>query len=925
MLWEGNLSIVIEGPASRGKVEDQKRMNPLAIQDITAFVESETWLSRFDSAALAAGKRYSGAKQIGGVHSTLLETGDAELCGILTEKDGIVREPTVILWREEGDLAFETECSCDVGRNCAHGAALLFYLGKGNGARLARSFGEAPLAEKMTGGQTLSLEAKTDPETDRPKRVDSGTEPSFLLRVRKRSEGERSAWLPELFAEALAIYGEGRAPLAPGGQLPPIVFPEGKRQRSREAETTALNTLYALDLIPGAEEPPQSLRKLERPEAEGTLWAPDAKKWPHPEFYWQRFRQEGVPALERRGWEVRFAPDAGYKPLVFRTDTWQAEIVEEGKGWFHLSAGFEIEGETFELQPILAALVKNRFLEVTETMPSEQEFLIFLPDGRGLVLPVGRFRRILTTLGELLDFKFTNGPIKLGTLDAALIGSGLGDEALAVEMPFEIADLGQRLLHFKKIERLPVPPGILAELREYQSDGYCWMQFLAKHGLHGILADDMGLGKTLQTLTHLVAEVESGRNGGLPSLVIAPTSVVMNWQREAAKFAPGLTVLVLQGADRKSKFRKIARADLVLTSYALLHRDLEELARHDFHVLALDEAQYIKNPGAQVTQAVAELRAKHRLCLSGTPVENHLGELWSLMHFLMPGLLGSLETFRTVYQTPIEKNGSEAKRAALARRIGPLILRRTKHDVAKELPPKTEILHEIEMSEAQKDLYETVRSTMDKQVREALAIRGQQAQIVFLDALLKLRQICCHPRLLKEQRSNAASAKFDYLIEMLAVFREEGHRVLLFSQFTSLLDLIEAHLVAEEVSYLKLTGATKDRQSLVERFQGGEGEVFLISLKAGGTGLTLTGADTVIHYDPWWNPAAENQATDRAYRIGQDKPVFVHKLICQNTVEEKIQKMQERKDDLATDLLSGATTSLNLTPETLAGLLGAFE
>ena len=214
---------------------------------------------------------------------------------------------------------------------------------------------------------------------------------------------------------------------------------------------------------------------------------------------------------------------------------------------------------------------------------------------------------------------------------------------------------------------------------------------------------------------------------------------------------------------------------------------------------------------------------------------------------------------------------------------------------------------------------------MEKQVREALAIRGQQAQIVFLDALLKLRQICCHPRLLKEQRSNAASAKFDYLIEMLAVFREEGHRVLLFSQFTSLLDLIEAHLVAEEVSYLKLTGATKDRQSLVERFQGGEGEVFLISLKAGGTGLTLTGADTVIHYDPWWNPAAENQATDRAYRIGQDKPVFVHKLICQNTVEEKIQKMQERKDDLATDLLSGATTSLNLTPETLAGLLGAFE
>jgi SNF2 family DNA or RNA helicase len=244
--------------------------------------------------------------------------------------------------------------------------------------------------------------------------------------------------------------------------------------------------------------------------------------------------------------------------------------------------------------------------------------------------------------------------------------------------------------------------------------------------------------------------------------------------------------------------------------------------------------------------------------------------------------------------------------------------------VAKELPPKTEILHEIEMGEAQKDLYETVRSTMDKQVRQALAIRGQQAQIVFLDALLKLRQICCHPRLLGEDHASGGSAKFDYLVDLLETFREEGHRVLVFSQFTTMLDLIEAHLIAEEVSYLKLTGATKDRQSLVERFQGGEGLVFLISLKAGGTGLTLTGADTVIHYDPWWNPAAENQATDRAYRIGQDKPVFVHKLICRSTVEERIQLMQEKKDDIASDLLSGAATGIDLSPETMAGLLGDF-
>ena len=897
-------------------------MQSLDLSELSAWLESEAWQGRFDGSALAGGKRFTAAKQVTGSDAELLDTGDAELRGTVVEKDGRTFSPVIAVWREGSALTLEGDCDCEVGINCAHAAALLFHLAKGKGARLARAMGEAPLAEKMTTGQTLSVAAEPD---QTPKRLASETGPSFLLRVRRRPEGDRSAWLPEVFAEAFALYEGQRVPLSPGGVLPPVVTPERKIPRDRAAETTALNTLYALDLHPGAEEPPQSLRKLARPDFEGTLWSPDTKKWPHPEFYWQRFRHDGVAALERRKWEVRFAPEVGYKPLVFRTQGWSAEIVEEGRGWFHLSAGFEIDGEAFELQPILAALVKNHFLEVTEGMPSGQEFLIFLPDGRGLVLPLGRFRRILTTLGELMEFKFDGkGPLRLGKLDAALLAGELGDESLPVEVPREIIELEEKLRDFSAIERVPVPPGLRAELRDYQREGYQWMQFLLSHGLHGILADDMGLGKTLQTLAHLLAEVESGGNGGKPSLVIAPTSVVMNWQREAAKFAPDLRVLVLQGADRKSHFRKIPKADLVLTSYALLHRDLEALLEHGFHLLVLDEAQHIKNPGAQVTQAVAALHADHRLCLSGTPVENHLGELWSLMEFLMPGFLGTLENFRSTWQTPIEKNGNESRRAALARRVGPLILRRTKHDVAKELPPKTEILHEIEMGEAQKDLYETVRSTMDKQVRQALAIRGQQAQIVFLDALLKLRQICCHPRLLGEDHASGGSAKFDYLVDLLETFREEGHRVLVFSQFTTMLDLIEAHLIAEEVSYLKLTGATKDRQSLVERFQGGEGEVFLISLKAGGTGLTLTGADTVIHYDPWWNPAAENQATDRAYRIGQDKPVFVHKLICRSTVEERIQLMQEKKDDIASDLLSGAATGIDLSPETMAGLLGDF-
>ena len=289
----------------------------------------------------------------------------------------------------------------------------------------------------------------------------------------------------------------------------------------------------------------------------------------------------------------------------------------------------------------------------------------------------------------------------------------------------------------------------------------------------------------------------------------------------------------------------------------------------------------------------------------------------------MPGLLGSSETFRETFRNPIEKDGNQQRADALAQKVGPLILRRTKDQVATELPPKTEIPHIITLGEQEKDLYETVRSTMDKHVRQALALRGQQAQMVFLDALLKLRQICCHPNLVNFEAKvkSDASAKFDYLTELLATFKQEGRRVLLFSQFTSMLDIIEQHLIGQNTTYLKLTGATKNRQDLVEEFQADKAEVFLISLKAGGTGLTLTNADTVIHYDPWWNPAAENQATDRAYRIGQDKPVFVHKLICKGTVEQRIQQMQEKKSTISDSILTASLNTLKLNDDILTQLL----
>ncbi|MFC4992291.1 DEAD/DEAH box helicase [Rubritalea tangerina] len=342
----------------------------------------------------------------------------------------------------------------------------------------------------------------------------------------------------------------------------------------------------------------------------------------------------------------------------------------------------------------------------------------------------------------------------------------------------------------------------------------------------------------------------------------------------------------------------------------------------------LDESQYIKNTAAKTTKTANEIKANHRLCLSGTPMENHLGELWSTFNFLMPGLLQNQKNFNTTFRHPIEKHGDTSRQTSLNRRVGPLMLRRTKDVVAKELPPKTIIPHFVQLTDAQTNLYESVRATMDKRVRDAIRQQGlNKSHILILDALLKLRQICCHPKLLKIKAAQEVidSAKLDYLTNLLNTLIEEERKILLFSQFTTMLDLIESHLKKQNIPFVKITGSTKDRSTPVEQFQSGTIPVFLISLKAGGTGLNLTAADTVIHYDPWWNPAAENQATDRAYRIGQKKPVFVHKLICQGTIEEHIQKLQEKKAKLVESLLSQSTNKLKIDQATLGGLLSPIN
>lgn len=634
---------------------------------------------------------------------------------------------------------------------------------------------------------------------------------------------------------------------------------------------------------------------------------------------WLEFMLHGVEALRIEGWRVEV--DESFRYRLAEPEAWYADVDEDGHDWFSLELGVLVDGERISLLPLLA-----RFLAAHGGKVKPDETLLLpLPDGRQLPVPAERVAPLLATLQELYDPDFEQGGLRLPRQRSATLAELDSSGALQWSGGDALRRLGEKLRDFRGIEPVPPPTGLRAELRDYQRAGLSWLQFLREYEFSGVLADDMGLGKTLQTLAHLLTERAAGR-ADRPSLVVAPTSLLSNWRREAARFAPELKVLVLHGTERSARFAEIPAHDLVITSYPLLPRDLEVHAAQPYHLLILDEAQHIKNPRAKAADAARRLEARQRLCLSGTPLENHLGELWSLFHFLMPGLLGDQQSFKRRFRTPIEKQGDSEREAALRRRVGPFLLRRTKEQVASELPPKTELLRTVTLDGGQRDLYETVRLAMHERIRAEVAHKGwERSQIVILDALLKLRQICCDPRLVKLEgaRSVNGSAKLELLMELLPAMLEEGRRVLLFSQFTSMLELIEAELAPRQIDYVKLTGDTKDRVTPVDRFQNGEVPLFLISLKAGGTGLNLTAADTVIHYDPWWNPAVERQATDRAHRIGQDKPVFVYKLICEGTVEERITELQARKAALSEALLGdGAAATTGIKAEDLEALLG---
>ncbi len=573
--------------------------------------------------------------------------------------------------------------------------------------------------------------------------------------------------------------------------------------------------------------------------------------------------------------------------------------IEDHNDWFGIQGTIEVDGHQIPLLDLLSA------------MKSGREYIAL---GGGLWARISQeFQKRLRGLQDVahqsqgkLEVDFTAAPVL----------NDLFDTQINLKACQAWRDVLKRMDDARDIT--PDPPiSLTAELRDYQVEGFRWLKRLSTWGAGACLADDMGLGKTVQALALLIERMEEG-----PTLVVAPTSVGFNWMRETARFAPSINALAYRDSNRDELLQSVRGGDLVVVSYGLLQRDFEKFEQIEWGTLVLDEAQAVKNATTKTARAVRDLKAKWRIALTGTPIENHLGELWSLFRVINPGLFGSWDRFRERFGIPIEKNKDPERRAALSRMVRPFILRRTKDEVLKELPPRTEIEIDVELSEPERKRYEDTRLKILAQLAGLDDDAGKDHRFHVLAGLMKLRQLACHPAL-QDKKWKKSSAKLDALLELVEELREEQHRALVFSQFTSHLDLVRKALDERGITYQYLDGSTppKQRQQAVDAFQNGESDLFLISLKAGGTGLNLTAADYVIHLDPWWNPAVEDQATDRAHRIGQTRPVTVYRLVAKDTIEEKILAMHERKRELVAGILEGSDQAAKLSTDDLVDLI----
>jgi superfamily II DNA or RNA helicase len=608
--------------------------------------------------------------------------------------------------------------------------------------------------------------------------------------------------------------------------------------------------------------------------------------------------QVAVRTLVGQGWRVEV------DGRLHRPAGQFAISVTSGVDWLDARVAASFDGVQARLPELLSAL-------------RHKHRSVLLADGSLGVLPdewLGRLRR-WSAMAQADD-----QALRFGKAQAALVGALLDvEEHASADEAF--GKMRGALEGFAGVEPLDPPPTLRGSLRDYQRYGLGWFAALRRLGFGGCLADDMGLGKTVQVLAMLDARRQERPAPG-PSLVVAPRSVLHNWAAEAARFAPELRVLVYEGAARGARGESFGRYDLVLTTYGLLRVDLEELSGTDFDYVVLDEAQAIKNARSVSAKAARALRARHRLALSGTPVENHLGELASLLDFLNPGVLGTVGSLSSLAQGA--RRVDDATRDVLARAVRPFFLRRTKREVARELPDRIEQTIECELEGEQRRLYDELHAHYRQSVPQRVASDGVARSTAYiLEALLRLRQAACHPGLIDERRRRQPSAKLDALLEQLESVRAQGQKALVFSQFTSLLSIVRDLLDDRGIAYEYLDGATRDRAQRVARFQSDDQcGVFLLSLKAGGVGLNLTAAEYVFLLDPWWNPAVEAQAIDRAHRIGQTRTVFAYKLLARGTIEDKVALLQEEKRKLVEGLFGDATASLGgLTREDLERLL----
>ena len=616
------------------------------------------------------------------------------------------------------------------------------------------------------------------------------------------------------------------------------------------------------------------------------------------------FFAAGLPRLQRE-WKVSIGERFQHVTRDVERIEPRLEIRSSGEQWFDLS---------FEL----ATAGGERFssADITRLIQGGQSH-VRRKNGKLAVFDPGLLDDFEQLLSESDPRQTQAGVYRLDRRQAGSLDAFTAENGMAVSGEARWRDWAGAA---RNLERLaPVPLGTLDKtLRDYQKHGVYWLHFLAQNGFGGILADEMGLGKTLQALAFIRTLAGQG-----PSIVICPSSLIFNWRAEAARWTPELKVLTIDGSDRAEDFHKIGDSDLVITSYPLLRRDVHAYQNIKFSALVLDEAQHIKNPNSQNAHAASALKAHHRFVLTGTPVENSVRDIWSLMNFLMPGYLGTRLEFRERYENATDNNSAQQR---LTRRIQPFLLRRTKQSVAKEIPDKLEQVSYCELSATQRIIYNQLASATKQQLSELSGQEDQKkARIVMFTALLRLRQAACDVRLLgldPPPTEIEASAKLDLLEELLSEALDGGHKVIVFSQFVVMLGLIRSRLDKMGVKYCYLDGHTKDRAAQVGGFQTGEAPIFLISLKAGGTGLNLTSADTVVHFDPWWNPAVEAQATDRAHRIGQKKIVTSYKLIARDTVEEKILKLQEKKRAMSAATLESKQPFMEkLSMEEIRGLL----